>query len=89
MPCLVTARPAGFWTKPRPRGRYDQLDLQISSGEPRILAWPWEALHDSAAGLLAQTCQIERRLNKVVAPQPLDERLPRVRHAPAVDVFFK
>ncbi len=60
-------------------GHYDRLHLQISSDDPRVLAWPWEALEDSGAGLLAQTCQIERRLNEVVDPPSLDERLPRDR----------
>ncbi len=60
-------------------GHYDRLHLQVSSDDPRILAWPWEALEDSSAGLLAQTCQIERRINEIVDPPPLDERLPKDR----------
>ena len=45
---------------------YARLHLQISSDDPRILAWPWEALRDPELGPLAHTCQIERRLNKLV-----------------------
>jgi tetratricopeptide (TPR) repeat protein len=54
---------------------YTQLHLQISSDEPGVLAWPWEALYDPEAGFLAQTCQIERRLNKVRDPEPLPSSL--------------
>ncbi len=32
------------------QGRYDRLNLQIASDDPRVLAWPWEALEDSQAG---------------------------------------
>ncbi len=58
---------------------YSQLHLQISSDDPRVLAWPWEALCDSEVGFLAHTCQIERRLNRVRDPQPLAPGLPRDR----------
>jgi len=63
-------------------GHYDRLHLQVSSDDPGILAWPWEALEDPAAGLLAQTCQIDRRLNEVVDPPDLDENLGSVVDAP-------
>jgi len=56
---------------------YEHLHLQISSDDPRVLAWPWEALHDPQAGFLAQTCQIERRLNDLRDPVPLSDELPR------------
>jgi len=52
------------------------LKLQISSDDPAILAWPWEALHDSRTGILAHLCQIERVLNKVEQPLPLSSDLP-------------
>jgi hypothetical protein len=61
-------------------GDYSRLVLQISSDDPRILAWPWEALRDGeAGGVLAHTCQIERRLNQLRDPAPLSTRLPRDR----------
>src|SRR5271157_4867387 len=47
------------------RKGYQTLDLLISSDDPQVLGWPWEALHDPQAGQLAQICQIERRLNTV------------------------
>jgi hypothetical protein len=36
---------------------YEPLNLQISSDDPRVLAWPWEALEDSHAGLLARPAE--------------------------------
>jgi tetratricopeptide (TPR) repeat protein len=56
---------------------YSDLYLQIASDDPRVLAWPWEALHDPEVGWLAQTCQIERRLNSVPDPKPLRGDLPK------------
>lgn len=41
-------------------GRYARLTLQIGSDDPRVLAWPWEALEDPQAGGLAQACQTQR-----------------------------
>ena len=60
-------------------GKYSNLHLEISSDDPKILYWPWEALRDGEAGALAQTCQISRRLNKVRDPHPLSNQLPRDR----------
>ncbi|HEX8201566.1 MAG TPA: CHAT domain-containing protein, partial [Isosphaeraceae bacterium] len=58
---------------------YSQLHVQVTSDDPRVLSWPWEALYNPEVGHLAQTCQIERRLNKVRDPQPLPDRLPTER----------
>src|SRR5712691_1213534 len=58
---------------------YSRLHLQISSDEAQVLAWPWEALRDPEAGVLAHTCQIERRLNKLRDPQSLSNSLPNDR----------
>jgi tetratricopeptide (TPR) repeat protein len=58
---------------------YFNLHLQIASDDSRILAWPWEALWDPELGWLAQTCQIERRLNSVRDPQPIPKSLPKDR----------
>jgi len=58
---------------------YSHLHLQISSDDPRVLSWPWEALRDPELGVLAHTCQIERRLNTVRDPQPLPASLPKDR----------
>ena len=45
----------GFLSESQEGGRYDKLHLQIASDDPRVLAWPWEALEDSQAGLLTHT----------------------------------
>jgi tetratricopeptide (TPR) repeat protein len=58
---------------------YARLQVQISSDDPGVLSWPWEALRDPEVGPLAQTCQVERRLNKVRDPQPLSNKLPQDR----------
>jgi CHAT domain len=58
---------------------YSALHLQIASDDPRILAWPWEALYDPELGWIAQTCQIERRMNLGRDPQPIPDSLPKDR----------
>jgi hypothetical protein len=58
---------------------YERLDWQISSDDPRILAWPWEALVDPQAATLAHACRIERRLNQLRDPDPLSQDLLRDR----------
>lgn len=55
---------------------YSSLHLQISADDPRVMAWPWEALRDPELGVLAHTCQIERRLNTCRDPQPVHASLP-------------
>lgn len=58
----------------------EKLTLKIASDDPRILAWPWEALCDPDAGsYLAHACGIERQLNKLHDPLDLPEHLPRDR----------
>ena len=59
------------------REGYESLHLLISSDDPQVLGWPWEALHDPQAGQLAQTCQIERRLNTVRKPDKVGQRWPK------------
>jgi hypothetical protein len=59
--------------------QYGQLQLRISSDDPRVLHWPWEALRDPEVGVLARTCQVERQLNKLRDPHPVSARLPRDR----------
>ena len=55
---------------------HQELQLVISSDDPRVLSWPWEALQDPESGVLAQTCQMERRLNHIRDPQPVSDKLP-------------
>lgn len=53
-----------------------ELHLEVRSDDPRVLAWPWEALEDEEAARLALTCQLERRVNKIAIPPPLSSALP-------------
>ena len=61
------------------QGGYKHLRLQITSDDPIILQWPWEALFDPQADYLSVACQIERRLNRVRKPVSLPEDLPKER----------
>ncbi len=54
----------------------DSLFIQVSSDDPRILGWPWEALRDPGSGILSAQCQIERLLNQQHDPPDLPEGLP-------------
>ncbi|MCP4130342.1 MAG: tetratricopeptide repeat protein [bacterium] len=54
----------------------DKLYLLISSDDPGVLSWPWEALEHKTMGTLAHTCQVERRLNKIEDAAPLSDKLP-------------
>ncbi|MBV9124709.1 MAG: CHAT domain-containing protein, partial [Planctomycetes bacterium] len=76
---LFGGRSAGRWFDQATEQTYAGLDLQIVSNDPAVLAWPWEALYDRQAGCrLAQTCQVERRLDHLREPPPLGQ-LPKDR----------
>ncbi|MHB9107035.1 MAG: tetratricopeptide repeat protein [Armatimonadota bacterium] len=70
---LFDQRQTGGWLAAATVRGEEQLLLQISSDDPAILAWPWEALRDPAApGALAHACRIERRLNRNLQdPRPI------------------
>jgi tetratricopeptide (TPR) repeat protein len=55
------------------------LHLKIASDDPRILAWPWEAMSDPQGTSLAQTCCFERQLGELHDPLPLSVELTRDR----------
>ena len=61
------------------RDGYENLRLQIMSDDAKILQWPWEALIDPKVGCLSVVCQIERRINEVLDPEPIPEDLPKDR----------
>lgn len=61
------------------RDHHKNLQIQIFSDSPAVLAWPWEALHDPQIGDLAHHCRIERCLNRIHDPCPLPEGLPHDR----------
>jgi tetratricopeptide (TPR) repeat protein len=76
---LFGGRDAGGWFDAATEEDYANLHLQVVSDEPAVLAWPWEALYDPLAGCrLAQTCQVERRLEKIKDPPKL-KKLPKDR----------
>ena len=52
--------------------------LQVQSDDATILSWPWEALFDPQASYLAHERRIERRLNNLRDPAPL-QPLPQER----------
>ena len=55
---------------------YTDLELRISSDDPRVLQWPWEAIRTSDGGVLSRTCQIKRQLNEVRSPPAISDKLP-------------
>jgi hypothetical protein len=62
------------------RAGLENLTLKIASDDPRVLAWPWEALRDPQTdGTLAQHCRMERQLSGQHDPLDLPATLPRDR----------
>ena len=52
------------------------LRLKIACDDPRILAWPWEALCDPEGPTLAHNCCIDRQLNELHDPLDISGDLP-------------
>jgi len=67
------------WFKDATRDGLEQLHLKISSDDPTILAWPWEALCDPESDFLSLGCRMERKLNRIADPLALPESLPKDR----------
>ncbi|MDR3000769.1 MAG: tetratricopeptide repeat protein [Fibromonadaceae bacterium] len=65
------------WFQEARRGGLENLQLKISSDDPAVLSWPWEALYCDDDKFLAQRCCIERQLSKLGAPLPLSAELPQ------------
>src|SRR5919204_4167969 len=62
------------------RAGLEHLTLKIASDDPRVLAWPWEALRDpQTGGTLAHHCRMERQLSGQHDPLELPATLPRDR----------
>ncbi|MCP4040807.1 MAG: CHAT domain-containing protein, partial [Gammaproteobacteria bacterium] len=72
---LFTGEPLLWYDRARNAG-LAELTLKIASDDPRILAWPWEALRDPHGTTLAHNCRIERQLSELHDPLPLPENLP-------------
>ncbi|XOF33270.1 MAG: tetratricopeptide repeat protein [Candidatus Electrothrix sp. YB6] len=71
---------AYLWLQEARQKGLENLHLKISSDDPGVLAWPWEAIHDPEIGTLAHHCRIERQINKDLNdPLPLPENLPKDR----------
>ncbi len=70
---------AGLFFHEATREGYHALHLQVWSDDPRVLAWPWEALRDPEAHILGHTSEIERCLDHVKDPLPIPEDLPQDR----------
>ena len=58
-------------------GGLTSLTVKITSDDPHILAWPWEALSDPDNSTLAFSCCFERQLNDLNEPLPLSTKLAR------------
>ncbi|QBE65800.1 tetratricopeptide repeat protein [Pseudoduganella lutea] len=56
------------WYRDATRSAHAELHLIITSDDARVLAWPWEALHDPLVGDLALHCRIERQLQYLEDP---------------------
>ncbi|MFZ1568585.1 MAG: CHAT domain-containing protein [Thiolinea sp.] len=68
------------WFQDARRQGLENLTLKIASDDPRVLAWPWEALRDPQGGVLAHHCRIERQLMRGKhSPLPLPDNLPQDR----------
>ena len=68
-----------LWYDAARREGLAQLNLKIASDDPRVLAWPWEALRDPHGSTLAHDCRIERQLSELHDPLPLPDALPEER----------
>lgn len=64
------------WFQDARRNGLENLTLKIASNDPRVLAWPWEALRDPEGGTLAHHCRIERQLSELHDPLSLPANLP-------------
>ena len=61
------------------RDGHESLRIRVTANDPRVLAWPWEALYDPQHGYLAHHCHVERQISSAPDPLPLPEDLPRDR----------
>lgn len=68
---------AVHWFRDAENEGLENLSLVISSDDPRVLSYPWEALMHDGSGFLAQQCRIERRMNKVGTSHKIPKELPK------------
>lgn len=55
------------------------LQIEIESNDPRVLSWPWEALHHPTLGFLAHHTPITRRLSEAPTAHTVSRDLPKDR----------
>ncbi|MCL2337410.1 MAG: CHAT domain-containing protein [Firmicutes bacterium] len=65
------------WYRDSWREGLDRLRLQVTTDDPAVLCWPWEALASKDDGLLAQQCSIERQLNNIGDVRQGPDTLPQ------------
>jgi len=75
---LFKTVPGAVWYDKAITEGAQNLQIFVSSDDPRIMAWPWEALHDPQRGFLALQRHLERKLNSPADPPPLPD-LPKDR----------
>ncbi|MCI5129441.1 MAG: hypothetical protein D3907_13340, partial [Candidatus Electrothrix sp. AUS3] len=68
---VLFKKQAYLWLQEARKKGLENLHLKISSDDPRVLAWPWEALHDPEIGTLAHHCRIELINKDLNDPLPL------------------
>ena len=74
---LFDARDSGGFFDEAIKDGYHNLQLRVISDDPKVQAWPWEALRDPKADCLAHACQVERRMDSVRDPVTLHPKLPK------------
>jgi len=72
---LFKDRARDWFQKAREAG-LENLRLKISSDDPVVLSWPWEALCSPDDDFLAHHCCIERQPTQLGDPLPLHKDLP-------------
>lgn len=59
---------AAEWYRSAVRNSYKDLELTVSSDDPAVHAWPWEAIFELNVGHIAYQCKIDRQLNAIPDP---------------------
>ena len=75
---LFSGQPLLWYDRIRTTG-LSHLVLKIACDDPRVLAWPWEALRDPHGTTLAHTCRLERQLSDLHDPLSLPKGLSKTR----------
>ena len=76
---LFGSAQCGTWLSEALKEEQGNIHLRISSNDPGVLSWPWEALQHPAKGVIGHLGCIDRRLNADTTPAVLPESLPKDR----------